>query len=73
MFLSNIFDWMNLAAAVKYPLFVKRDLDKYLNDISLVAVHSSIYGATSNALSIIFEDKIEYDDHNKVIVYKKVK
>ena len=72
-FLSNIFDWMNLEDAVKYPLFIKRDLDKYLNDISLVAVHSSINGATSNALSIIFEDKIEYDDHNKVIVYKKAK
>lgn len=72
-FLSNIFDWMNLEDAVKYPLFIKRDFDKYLYNDALVAVHSSINGATSNALSIIFEDKIEYDDHNKVIVYKKVK
>lgn len=72
-FLSNIFDWMNLEDAVKYPLFVKRDLDKYLCKDALVAVHSSINGATSNALSIIFEDKIEYDNHNKVIVYKKIK
>ena len=71
IFLSNIFDWMNLDAAVKYPLFIKRDLDKYLSNGALVAVHSSVNGATSNALSIIFEDKIEYDDHNKVIVYKK--
>lgn len=71
VFLSNIFDWMNLDAAVKYPLFIKRDLDKYLYKDALVAVHSSINGATSNALSIIFEDKIEYDNHNKVIVYKK--
>ena len=72
-FLSNIFDWMNLDAAVKYPLFIKRDLDKYLYNDALVAVHSSINGATSNVLSIIFEDKIDYDDHNKVIVYKKSK
>ena len=72
-FLSNIFDWMNLEDAVKYPLFVKRDLDKYLCKDALVAVHSSVNGATSNALSIIFEDKIEYDSHNKVIVYKKAK
>ena len=72
-FLSNIFDWMNLEDAVKYPLFIKRDLNKYLYNDALVAVHSSINGATSNALSIIFEDKIEYDDHNKVIVYKKAK
>ena len=64
---------MNLEDAVKYPLFIKRDLNKYLYNDALVAVHSSIYGATSNALSIIFEDKIEYDDHNKVIVYKKTK
>ena len=72
-FLSNIFDWMNLEDAVKYPLFIKRDLDKYLYKDALIAVHSSVNGATSNALSIIFEDKIEYDNHNKVIVYKKVK
>ena len=73
VFLSNIFDWMNLNAAVKYPLFIKRDLDKYLYNDAIVAVHSSVNGATSNALSIIFEDKIEYDNHNKVIVYKKTK
>ena len=73
VFLSNLFDWMNLEAAVKYPLFIKRDLDKYLYNDALVAVHSSVNGATSNALSIIFEDKIEYDNHNKVIVYKKTK
>ena len=73
VFLSNIFDWMNLNAAVKYPLFIKRDLDKYLYTDALVAVHSSVNGATSNALSIIFEDKIEYDEYNKVIVYKKTK
>ncbi len=73
VFLSNIFDWMNLNAAVKYPLFIKRDLDKYLYNDALVAVHSSVNGATSNALSIIFEDKIEYDEYNKVIVYKKTK
>ena len=73
VFLSNIFDWMNLEDAVKYPLFIKRDLDKYLSNGALVAVHSSVNGATSNALSIIFEDKIEYDEYNKVIVYKKTK
>lgn len=71
--LSNIFDWMNLEDAVKYPLFIKRDLDKYLYKDALIAVHSSVNRATSNALSIIFEDKIEYDNHNKVIVYKKEK
>ena len=51
-------------------MFKKR---QYLYKDALIAVHSSVNGATSNALSIIFEDKIEYDEYNKVIVYKKTK
>jgi len=71
VFMSNIFDWMELKSAVKYPLFIKRDLDKYLDNNAWVAVHSSVHGAVSDTLNIVFEDVIDYDEHNKVIVYKK--
>ena len=71
VFLSNIFDRMNFNDKIIYPLFIKYDLDKRLYDECIVAVYSSPTFKVDNALSIIFEDKIEYDDHNKVIVYKK--
>ena len=71
VFLSHIFNNMELKDAVKYPLFIKRDLDKYLYKDAMVAVHSSFHGITSDVLNIVFEDVIEYDKDNKVIVYKK--
>ena len=71
VFLSNIFDWMNFEDKIKYPLFIKRDLDKRLDNDAMVAVHSSVNGNISNALNIVFEDVIEVDKHDKVLVYKK--
>ena len=71
VFLSNIFDWMRLEDAVRYPLFIKRDLYKYLNNKGMVAVHSSVNGNISNVLNIIFEDVINVGKRDKVIVYKK--
>ena len=71
VFLSNIFDWMNFEDKIKYPLFIKRDLDKRLDNDAMVAVHSSVNGNISNVLNIVFEDVIDVDKCDKVIVYKK--
>ena len=54
-----------------YPLFIKQDLDKRLYDKGKVVVYSSPSGKIDNALSIIFEDTINVDNHNKIIIYKK--
>ena len=71
VFLSNIFDWMNFEEKIKYPLFIKRDLDNHLDNDAMVAVHSSVNGNISNVLNIVFEDVIDVDKCDKVIVYKK--
>ena len=71
VFLSNIFDKMDLKDKVKYPLFIKKDLCEHLNDNAMVAVYSSINSSSFNALNILFEDIIDIDERNKVIVYKK--
>lgn len=71
VFLSNVFDSMNFKDKIMYPLFIKKDLDKRLYDKGKVVVYSSPSGKIDNALSIIFEDTINVDNHNKVIIYKK--
>ena len=71
VFLSNIFDWMNLKNKVRYPLFIKKELFNYMNDDGMIAVYSSVNGYKDTPLDIIFNDYINVDSKNKVLVYKK--
>ena len=73
VFLSNIFDWMNLKDKAKYPLFIKRDLSKYLTDNGMVCVRSSVNGYKDTPLDIIFKDYIDIKNKDKVLVYKNKK